>query len=130
MSAGVGDYDFISFKGGIGPTGQNLEEITRPNVDGIAYRKTGKRALPFQMISIVDVESAQDAQDTLLDYKELQGTLQTIEDDTGKTWEDVAILQVEHISTRKIESAVGGISSNKEYLLTCRWSMQITSWYD
>ena len=110
--------------------GENLEEITRPNVDGIAYRKIGKRALPFQMISVVDVDSASAAQSLLLNYKAMQGALQTIEDDTGEEWPYTAILQVEHISTKKIKSAVGGISTNKEYLLTCRWSMQATVWYD
>ena len=126
MPAGIANYDFISFKGGLGPTGENLEEITRPNVDGIAYRKTGKRALPFQMISTVDVDSAEDAKDLLLDYKLLQGSLWTIEDDTGKEWENVAVIEIEHLYTRKIEGAVGGVSTNKEYLMACRWSLQMT----
>jgi hypothetical protein len=129
MPAGIGSYNFIAFKGGVNPgTGENLEEITRPNVDGVAYRKIGKKAPPFQMISIADVANDAAATSLLNNYKALQGTLATIELEGGSTYTNVAVLSVEQMERIPVTGSIGGLVEGSTVILKCRWVLQATAY--
>ena len=118
----IGSYDFITLKYGNAPLGENVEEITRPGVDGIAYRKTGKRAVPFYMTGIT-TETSKGAVKTLVEnYKKLQGTLVTVVDDIGNSWTNVMVLQMDYLGTKKVVSPVGG----GDYVVRSRFSLQDT----
>jgi len=113
-----GDFDLA--------TGEQLEDITRANVDGISYRKLGKRGHPFQLISLVDVATAGAAKAELEAYKALQGTLVTVVDDTGASVSQLAVLSVRRAGpVRRVVNPVGGVNGGS-YLLAARWDLEPT----
>jgi len=128
----VGNFLFITLKGTVEPgTGENLDVITRPNVNGVAYRKIGKRSNPFVMSGIVDSLTEASAKDLVYDYKELQGTLVTIKDERGRTWTNVAVLGVRTVSIIPIKTSVGHLSvTNPTQLLTTQWTLQHTEFIE
>jgi hypothetical protein len=106
--------------------GENLQEITRPHVDGIAYRKVGKRGRTFQGESIVDVASAASAKTTFETYKATQGSLVTVVDDAGNSWTNVAVLAVRRAGNPKRTYTPVGGEAGGGWLLRARWVFQMT----
>ena len=128
MTAKIGTFNFVSLKGNVNPAkGEQLEVITRANVDGVAFRKTGKRAESFEMQSLVDGLSSTETALTLLDsYKAMQGTLVTLTLEDGSIYNNVMVLRVTEIERLPIKSSVGGIVPGSDYLLRCSWTLQMT----
>jgi hypothetical protein len=106
-------------------TGERLQIITRAGVDGTAYRKTGKRAAPSQITTIVDLGSDAAVKSELAAYKALQGTLVTVVTESSGTYTNVAVLAVREVSVRQVLTPVGGVSGG-DHLLTCQWVLQMT----
>lgn len=124
--ASIGAYTVIDVQGGINPgTGDQLEEITRPGVNGVAYRKLGKRGLPFQLRVLVDAANAAGARTKIINFKAMQGTSVTIVDNDGNSWPNAVALNVRHLRTQKIENAVGAVDGG-EYLLSFGITFQMT----
>lgn len=121
--ASIGGLSVITLRGGINPgTGEQLQDITRPGVDGIAYRKVGKRGRPFTMESVVDVANAAAVTTAIANYKALQGTLVTVVENNGQTWTNVAVLNVRPAEPQKVLTATTG----SDYLLRATWTLQMT----
>lgn len=129
MAGSIGSYNFVTLKGAVNlGSGENLEAITRANVDGVAYRKTGKRGEPFEMISAVDLTSYSSAATTYENYKALQGTLQTLTIEGGTIYTNMAILNVVEVARQPIITSSGGQNANSTVLLECRWLLQSTNY--
>ncbi len=126
MSAIVSDntYTFISLQGATQRLGQRLEEITRDGVDGHAYRKQGKRGMPFQMIGVMDCDTLSGATTTYNALKGIEGSIVSVIDDVGDSLSGVALLSVEKQSIRKVLSGVGGVSSLHGAMLYVRLTLQ------
>lgn len=123
--ASIGGRTVLRLKGIIEPaTGEKLQDITRPGVDGVAYRKVGKRASRTQLTTIVDLASG-NVETEIDEYKALEGTLVTIVDEAGITWSNVAVLMVRPLPIRRVASSVGGINGGTR-ILTCQWVVQAT----
>ena len=119
--ASIGGNSVISLRGQIDSgEGERLENITRAHVDGVAFRKVGKRGAPFAMTSLVDCASASAAKSTFGTYKALEGTLTTVVDDAGNSWSNVAVLNVRRNSIRQVYTPVGGVAGGG-WLLSCQW---------
>ena len=98
-------------------------------MDGVAYRRTGKRGQPFRVYTVVDVASAAAAKSLVGAYADLQGTVVDIEDDTGQTWTDYIVLTMRHDRTQKVEKAQGGLTSGGTvYLVSASWVLQATTY--
>ena len=128
----VGAFLFITLKGTVEPgTGETLNVITRANVNGVAFRKIGKRANPFVMTGTVDSLTEASAKLLVYDYKELQGTLVTVKDERGRSWTNVVVLGVRTGSIKPIKTAVGQLSGpNPTQLLTTQWTLQHTEFIE
>ena len=127
MPAGIGTFDFISLKGGVIPgSGEQVEEITRPNVDGVAYRKIGKRGEPFEMESLVDVLDAAAAKTLLTNYKALQGTLQNLELEDGSIYSNVIVLNIRETGRQVVTNSIGGLVANSTILVRASWTLEMT----
>jgi len=122
---GGASWDFISLRGTIAAQGEQVEEITRPNVDGHAYAKRGKRGLVMRMRSAADGDDAAGLQTTLVGYKALEGSLVTVIDDFENEWENVLVLEVTPVRQMRLAAAAGGLTAGL-YLIECDWTLQHT----
>ena len=122
----IGGHSVISAKGAINPQGERLEDTTRPGVDGVSYRRIGKKSESFQLRTFTDAASAAAAKALVATtYKGLQGTLVTVVDDMGNTWNNVAVLAVDPVSVKGVNTPVGGVVGGV-VLLECLWTLQAT----
>lgn len=124
----IGGQPFVTLKGMPDPaTGETLEDITRPNVDGVSFRKKGKRSKVFTVNTTADVDVLV-LQDTMYDYKDLQGTIVTVVDENDLDWENVLVLEVRLSRSKAIKTVVGGLIGlgTLVSLLTATWTLQLT----
>lgn len=118
----IGSLEFIELQGDLSEPGIEVEEITRPWVDGVAFRRMGTRGRPMQLRGLVDVANAA-AADALLDtYKALQGTLVTIRMKTVNR-ANYIVLNVEILGRRKVSTVSGGTTSGV-WLVESGWTVQ------
>lgn len=96
---------------------ERLETLMRPGVDGLAFRKTGKRGPPYSARSWKGL-SKDTADSQLATYAASIGTSVTVTDTHGNTYTNVQILGVARVRVRQIGVAVG-ISGNA--ILECDW---------
>ncbi len=122
----IGGRTVLDMTGTLEPaTGEGLQDISRPGVDGTAYRKTGKRASRSQITTLVDLGSSGGVDSEIAAYKALQGTLVTVVDAAGISWTNVAVLRVNVLPYKHTIQAVGGVNGGS-YLLRCQWVVQMT----
>jgi len=124
----IGSQSFIGLRGAVQPFGERLEEITRAGVDGVAFRKMGKRSRPYQLVSVVDVADASAAEAEVAACKALQGTLQTVTEDNSNATEEVAVLLVDVAAVQPIATPSGGVvdGDNGTFLVRLVWTLQNT----
>jgi hypothetical protein len=79
MTESIGGITVIALKeGDLDPAGITVEDITRPGLDGVAYRQLGTRGETTQLTAIVDCLGPSGADAMLSAMKGLQGTIVTI----------------------------------------------------
>lgn len=126
--ASIGGITVTTWRGSLDPTGQTVEEITRPGVSGHAYATRGKRAMEGLVRTIIDVTSAAAIETTRAAVKALQGTSVTVIDGVGNTINNVVVEQVRIISTRAVASAVGGINGTAAtHIMEVEWQLKRTA---
>jgi hypothetical protein len=125
--AAISTYTVLTMQGAVTPaTGERLEEITRPGVDGVAFRRIGKKGAAFKLQTTVDTESAAGARTLYDNYKALQGQLVTITDTSGRIYTDIMVLNVQASAPQRILGASSGVTANPNYLLNANWQLQAT----
>jgi hypothetical protein len=124
--ASIGGQTVLRLVGQLEPgDGENVQDITRAGVDGRAYRKTGKRAPPAQVTTVVDLGGSAAVKAALAAYKALQGTLVTVVTESSGTYTNVMVKSVREVDTKRVMSAVGGTTAGTR-LLACQWVLQMT----
>ena len=124
--ASIGGFNFIRLRGGIHPVAEVPQEITRPNVDGHAFRRFGKRGMSSLWESVVDLTQA-NVSTTIAGYRALQGTLVTLVDEAGDSYTNVMVRSVRIGSVFAVTKAVGGLASgSNRYMLMATWEIQPT----
>ena len=119
----IGGHSFIFLRGAIDlATGTRTQDITRANVDGVAFRQIGKRSDDFDVISEGDVDVVSTAVNA---YKALEGTLVTVVDDAGVSETNVAVRRVVKLSAEYRANVVGGITAGN-WWLRCQWTLRCT----
>ena len=121
----IGSESFISMEGLPDEVGEELEEITRPNTDGHAYRELGKRSDPVWLQTVKDVADEATAHTRAATYKGYAGTLKTITWPTGRETPNCAILKVK-IDRIKVGALGEGGTGNGSTLLTASWFVQVS----
>jgi hypothetical protein len=125
ISDGTTTTSFISLGGGQ-PQGNGLmlAEISRPGVDGRAFREEQTRSQPFSLEGHRDVDNLA-ACKTLYDtmVTAYQGKVVTVVDDYGATHTNLACLAVIRVDARKLITAVGGVSASKGAYLVVRFEL-------
>ena len=107
---------------------QPLTEVEhRPGVDGVSVFLIGKKGVPFQMISGVDVDDRAAAEAAIRDYSAMPGTIvdliwngvnYTAEHNTKFT-----VLAVEGVLAVRVTAATGGVSTGKQFWVSAIWSL-------
>ena len=111
MAITFGDSTCLSIRWAKSLEGEQLVDITRNGVDGVAFQKTGARSEPSEAILIVDCDSGSDADTFFSTVKAMQGTLITIVDDFGVTTTNVAVISVRRVSKITTMTPVGGVTA-------------------
>ena len=123
----IGSIEFIRMQGAIDPgIGETLREITRPGVNGVAYRKEGIRGESFRLNTDADFASAGAAKTHKETCQSMQGEIYDIIDDHGQTWEDFIVLSVIPYQTSEVKNRQGGSGSGDGYLVRQVWLMRAT----
>ena len=128
-ATGPGAQSFIRMGGEINPLGQTVQRITRAQVDGVAFRKMGKRARPSRLLTMQDIAAGAGAVQTRLAlYKTYIGLLATIVDDLGDSTTNVMVINVLPVISAKLTGAVAGgtLAGSGAWLLTAEWIVQLT----
>lgn len=125
-SAGGGPFTFITLKGEIQSLAKVVDDVTRPGVDGHAYRENAKRGRIYEMVGLRDYLDNAAAVAEYADLMALQGTIVTVIDDRGATAQNVMVLEVERLALEPMLKSVGGLVANSTYLMTMRFLMQNT----
>lgn len=89
---------------------ENVEEITRQGVDGVAYRKIGKRSETLTVRAVKDVTSATQRTTLLNTAAKMRGTLVSIYDEYSTEWKNMLVQRAHEGESHPIRSAVGGIN--------------------
>ena len=108
----VGTIEYITIRDdaeNIAPPANASENVTRPNVDGTAIRLMGKKGQPFQKIAERDVLNS--GEQAFIDSLFLQkGTIVTLIDDSGISWLNVFVMNVEIRSRADATTRAGGLT--------------------
>ena len=115
----VGSEQFISVVAEAADPAEMVEEITRPHVDGVALKRTGKRGVPFRVVAVRDVDTQANLEDSLAAYSAMQGTIVTVVNNQGISRQNVAVLRVPPAQIEDMGTAVGGIEGTG-------WSYMVT----
>lgn len=118
----VGAQSFIRIDGTIPKAQQTLENVTRPQVDGVAYRKNGIASPVGQIVGVVDVDTAATAEALRASYAALVGTVVTIVRES-QSHSNYLVLDAEVLSIDYVGTAVGGLTAG-DHLVTARFDIQ------
>jgi len=121
--ASVGSESMVTLDGVASGATEILENISRPGVDGTAYRKAGAKAREFSMRSVVDVADFAAAEVKLTAYRALVGTYVTVTDSRGVAHDDVLVLSMQPLQIRQTAVLVGGINAGT-VLVDAAWRLR------
>ncbi len=121
----IGGIEFITLTGDLTPIAMAAAEITRPGEDSQAYLRIGRRAPITQHNTIADVPNTGSVIVHVNACMGLRSTLVDVWDNLNIGTGEVMVVDVEHVSSRRVESPVGGIQAGN-YLVTMRWRLQCT----
>ncbi|MBK8916457.1 MAG: hypothetical protein IPM64_17970 [Phycisphaerales bacterium] len=131
----IGNLTFVELRALGGPGGgppqlpQQLTEIEeRPGVDGLSVLLIGKKGLPFQMQSGVDVDDRDAAENAIREYHDLVGSLVDV------VWNGLnytaihntkyaVLAPLEGVSVHRLTAAVGGVSTSKGFWVSAIWTL-------
>lgn len=122
LTDGSGDVDFITFTGRPDRRKTQLEELSRLNADGEAYRDSGSKAGETTHQSAADFDTAAAAQAEALVYESMQGNPATFTDEHNEAF-DVVIKGVKVESIQVGAVAAGGLTAGP-VVLTATWRLK------
>lgn len=117
-------FTFISAEADILLPGQTVEEIDRRAVDGVAFRRMGRKASPFRIDTVKDVRNGFEAMLYRRDWNNARGRIITFYDAFGVYLEPLVVLNVVpgKLQALKAGSVVGGtLNGEAGALLNCQW---------
>lgn len=123
---GQAALDFLILRGEFRRSGSTVEDVTRPNVDGNAFRRRARKTGSAPFISIRDAADESGVAALRAAYAAAIGRTCEILDGRGRTWSDIVVQDVEIIEVRPITGMVGGLESEPEYIVTAQWALHPT----
>lgn len=125
--ATIGAQSFIRLIGPpLMPMIERYETITRPNVDGVAYKERGKGNEAVELESLTECQDAAGVTNAIAAYKALVGTVVTVVDDAGRSITNVFVEEMRPLSQKAFIGAVGGTYTSGVHL-RCIWRLRMVA---
>lgn len=122
----IGSIYFCQLDGDVDMPGDTTAEKTRPGVDGVAYRLSGKRAGESELVGLSIVETSAEANTLITSCKALQGTLVSIVK-AEQTRTNCLIRIVDGFKRRRLGRQVGGVEADGTPITTLSPAWQLVS---
>lgn len=118
----IGAQSFIRIDGVIPKKIQTLSNVTRPQVDGVAYRVNGIQSPVGQLTAVVDISTAASAEGLRASYAALVGTVVSIVRES-QSHSNYLILNAEVTDIVFVQTPVGGLGAG-DHIVTSRFDVQ------
>ena len=120
MASSIGSLEFFSLSFGVvNPAGEQVEDITRPFVDGTELRQLGRQGQLFTLLGVQHHATASAAKTHIEACVALVGANpQTVTDDTGETWPNIAVMRVQIQQNARRHAT--GVQYRSQVLLECK----------
>lgn len=126
ITDGVTSVTFATMIGLPLPFGEEVEAITRPNVDGMAARKRGDKSRPRNIRTVEDLATVAAVKTRLETYRGLIGAVVTLSDSFLNDWTNAIVMDVRLIRSAKLLASVGGIQgSAAAAMIEVEWTIQL-----
>ncbi len=123
----IGAFAFEDIRGRLQPKAQQLEVIVRPGHAGETTRKTGIRAVPFQVLTLHYVADWAAAKAALVAYVAAidAGTpLEVVQHSLSYGY--FKVLQVTEVEARACVQSIGTLIANAEVMQVVAWTLLST----
>lgn len=114
---------FDDLRGNIPLREQQLETFTRPGIDGVGFRKTGKRSQPTTLRTTHYVADWDAAKDAITAYQALVDTDPVTIIQHSTDWGTFKVMSVKQVEAKAVTSVIGSLVNNPQVLQTCEWTV-------
>jgi hypothetical protein len=124
----IGPFRFVSLSRPPELLQQQVVTRARPGVDGVMLQRTGRRGRAFQIVSVVDAGTLEQAMTIYWEYTTIVGGSRV-----AVTWADQALInagvlfyvtQISEPRMRRIVRGHGGLNGISYARLECTWTLQ------
>lgn len=123
----IGEFTFINLSRAISGPAEQLTREVRSGVKGVTLWRTGKRANPINLVSVVDVADIDSAEDLVHQYEALVGS-----DPVNVVWNGkklaykVVVMAVEPLDegVHATLIGIGGTRGSSNAMCYCMWTLQ------
>jgi len=120
ITNGVTSVTLGGLFGPVNPSGLTAVEITRDGVAGMAFKLTGYRGEPWQARSWATASNATNLGLAKLYYLALKNSVVTITDDSGNTWYNIFVRDVQITRTNRHTCA----PDSSAFMIEAVWTFQ------
>lgn len=121
--------------GMVAPSADMVQDITRENVDGKAYRYVGKKGTPQSLRGMADFQNTGSTTVSLMTTRCLgaKGRIATVVDDHGVSWPLVMVLDVRPGSPGRsliyaVKTAAGGLTAGlATHVLDAEFTVEVAN---
>ncbi len=122
----ISSFDFLRIEGPQIPLlASDIQIIDRPGTDGVAFRANALKAEELVLRTIEGLSSLETANGRPDDYAALKGETVIIEDDQGRSVNDVLIVEVR--VTGPPQKMINPVPAGNDYLVRAAWVVKPTS---
>ena len=101
-----------------------VEEFSRPGVDGVGFRVKAKKAPTGQKHTFEGVTLLANANASAEAYEAIKGTLVTVIDDSGRTVTNVMVIDVQ---VMRVTATLLSVPAGNNYLVEAVWTLKATT---
>ena len=120
ITDGTTTLTFISIRGFIPLPGEKTIVRQSSGVDGTGITRIGSKGTEGILRTLVDFDSAADAETARAAYKAFESSIVTVTDDRAVQHANIAVLEVASSEPIKLGASVGGLTSGL-YLVRSEW---------
>ena len=117
----IGSQQFLRVDAGLINARTHFEDVTRPAVDGRAFRLLGIHGVEQKLQAVVDVASRSAANTAMTTYRGMIGDNVTIKQH-GQDRTNFKILSVIETAGKQLATGTGGVNGGN-YLLATTWTV-------